>query len=168
MFLLLRSRRYLAIDSTPTNPETLFNPIEPSAVKPQPKQQALPFTTETRSSQRSKYFLIKNFLLCALRASAVNSLLVRSLPFILGNITQCRQLLQSWIGARFISLHFALALIRVQQSNPSPPNRLGSTLEIVSRTRATRKKNFVGDALCPIICISTKDTPVYRQCSWKQ
>src|SRR4030095_7255264 len=31
------------------------------------------FTTETRSSQRSEYFLIKNSLLCALGASAVQS-----------------------------------------------------------------------------------------------
>ena len=29
------------------------------------------FTAETQSSQRSEYFLIKNSLLCALRASAV-------------------------------------------------------------------------------------------------
>jgi hypothetical protein len=30
------------------------------------------FTTETESSQRSDYFLIKNSLLCVLGASAVN------------------------------------------------------------------------------------------------
>jgi hypothetical protein len=31
------------------------------------------FTTETQSSQRSEYFLIKNSLLCALSASAVQA-----------------------------------------------------------------------------------------------
>ena len=31
------------------------------------------FTKETRSSQRSEYFLIKNSLLCAFSASAVSS-----------------------------------------------------------------------------------------------
>jgi hypothetical protein len=35
------------------------------------------FTTEAQSSQSSEYLLIKNFLLRALRASAVRSLLTR-------------------------------------------------------------------------------------------
>jgi hypothetical protein len=45
---------------------------EPSAATPQPKHKPY-FTTETQSSQRSEYFLIKNSLLCALGASAVKS-----------------------------------------------------------------------------------------------
>ena len=52
-----------------SKPKKVFYHKEHNAAKPQPKKY---FTTETQSSQRSEYFLIKNSLLCALSASAVS------------------------------------------------------------------------------------------------
>jgi hypothetical protein len=65
-----------------------FNRIEPSAAKPQPNQY---FTTETQSSQRSEYFLIKNSLLCALSASAVTSLLIDAIRIPLEDLRKPRK-----------------------------------------------------------------------------
>ena len=47
----------------------IFTTKSIGAAEPQPKKY---LTTETQSSQRSEYFLIKNSLLCALSASAVS------------------------------------------------------------------------------------------------